>query len=113
LGVHLGAAQLDPDIAYLTAGHRRETPFARSWQVDAWLPFNIKRLRQALRQRGVAQVVVKKRGSPLQPEELIQMLRLKNVDRQNPPDETSRAERILFLTHLRGRPIVVICHPDR
>lgn len=113
LGVQLEAAQLDPDIAYLTSDYRIETPFARSWKVETWLPFGVKRLRQVLRQRGVTQVVVKKRGSPLQPEELIQALRLKNTHRQGLPDEADRAKRILFLTHLRGRPIVVICLPDR
>ena len=34
LGLELEAAQLDPEIAYLTADARVETPFARSWQVE-------------------------------------------------------------------------------
>ncbi len=101
LGQMLGAAQLDPDIAYLTADHRLTTPFARSWQVEAWLPFQLKRLRQTLRQRGVGKVIVKKRGSPLQPEELVHQLRLEG-DQQ----------RVIFLTHLRGRPIVIIAYPN-
>lgn len=103
LAATLEAAQLDPKIAYLTADDRRETPFARAWKVEEWLPFNLKRLRQVLRQRGVGKVTVKKRGSPLQPEELIHMLRLGAG--QDSRDE----ERVLFLTHLRGEPIVVIC----
>jgi SAM-dependent methyltransferase len=105
LGEQLQAAQLDPDIAYLTANHRSETPFARSWPVEAWFPFSLKRLRLELRQRGVTQVVVKKRGSPLQPEALIRSLRLKETDR------SGRFERVIFLTHLRGQPIVVLCLP--
>jgi len=105
LGEQLDAAQLDPDIAYLTADHRIETPFARSWQVEAWFPFSLKRLRHELRQRGVTQVVVKKRGSPLQPEALIRSLRLKDGDRSD------HAERVVFLTHLRGQPVVVLCLP--
>ncbi len=103
LGEQLDAAQVDPDIAYLTADRSIETPFARSWAVEAWLPFGIKRLREALRQLGVGRVVVKKRGSPMQPEELIQALRLK----------AGEEERVLFLTHLRGEPIVIICYPAR
>jgi hypothetical protein len=103
LGQALGAAQLDPDIAYLTAGKRAATPFARVWAVEDWLPFGLKRLRAALRERKVGRVTVKKRGSPMQPEELIRALRLKK-------DE--QGERVLFLTHLRGRPIVVICYPE-
>jgi SAM-dependent methyltransferase len=105
LGEQLEAAQLDPDIAYLTAEKRLETPFARCWQVEAWFPFSLKRLRAALRQRGVTKVVVKKRGSPLQPEALIRELRLKN------DHSSGRTERIIFLTHLRGQPIVVLCLP--
>lgn len=102
LGEQLGAAQLDPDIAYLTSHRRCETPFARSWAVDAWLPFGIKPLRQALKARRVGRVTVKKRGSPLQPEQLIDELRL---DPQQPE------QRLVFLTHLNGRPAAILCFP--
>ncbi len=97
LGAQLGAAQLDPDIAYLTADHLAPTPFARAWRVEDWFPFGLKRLRSALRQRRVGRVIIKKRGSPLQPEALIYDLRLKGDQ-----------ERVVFLTHLRGRPIVIL-----
>jgi hypothetical protein len=106
LSVQLDAAQLDVDIAYLTSDHLAATNFARAWAVDTWLPFGIKRLREVLRQRGVERVVVKKRGSPLQPEDLIRRLRLRRQSEGN-----GGADRVLFLTHLRGRPIVVICFP--
>jgi hypothetical protein len=107
LGAQLDAAQLDPDIAYLTSNQLTPTPFARIWAVEDWFPFSVKRLRSALRERNVGRVTVKKRGSPLQPEELIRLLHLKS---ENDP---SQAERVIFLTHLRGRPIVVICFPER
>ena len=97
LGLQLGAAQLDPDIAYLTAGQAIETPWARAWAVEAWFPFQLKRLREELRARRVGRVTIKKRGSPLQPEELISRLRLSG-------DES----RVIFLTHLRGKPIVIL-----
>jgi hypothetical protein len=42
-------------------------------------------------------VTVKKRGSPLQPEELIHDLRLEGEE-----------ERVLFLTHVRGRAVVLV-----
>ena len=98
LGNQLGAHQLDRDIAYLSADQINHNPFARVWKVEAWFPFNVKRLREYLRARGVGEVTVKKRGSPLQPEELIQMLRLGGDER-----------RVVFLTHLDGAPIVVVC----
>ena len=101
LAVQLNAYQMDPDIAYLTADTRIETPFARVWKIEDWFPFQLKRFRAYLRDRGVGQVVVKKRGSPLQPETLIRDLRLKGDK-----------NRIVFLTHLQGRPIVLICFPN-
>jgi hypothetical protein len=100
LGQELEAAQLDPHIAYLTAGQKKPTPFARVWAVEDWFPFGMKRLRAYLRHNDIGQIVVKKRGSPLQPEELIRDLRLKGAK-----------ERVVFLTQLRGRPIVIVCLP--
>ncbi len=102
LGQSLGAAQLDEDIAYLTSDQPLETPFARRWTVEDWFPFQLKRLRQALRQRRVGRVVVKKRGSPLQPEALIRDLRL-----------AGDQQRVVFLTHLRGRPVVILAFPPQ
>jgi len=97
LGAQLGAAQLDPEIAYLTADSLTETPFARVWQVEDWMPFQLKRLRTHLRECNIGRVTVKKRGSPIVPEELIQELRLEGEE-----------ERVLFLTQLKGKPIVII-----
>jgi len=100
LGDQLSVSQLDPDIAYLTADQENPNPFSRVWVVEDWLPFNLKRLREHLRARNVGQVTVKKRGSPLIPEELIRMLRLEGEN-----------QRVLFLTHLDGAPITIICFP--
>jgi SAM-dependent methyltransferase len=101
LAIRLNAHQLDPDIAYLTSHQRLPTPFARVWEIEAWFPFQLKRLRAYLRERSVGRVVVKKRASPLQPDALVRDLRLQGD-----------AERVVFLTHLRGRPIVVVCCPN-
>jgi hypothetical protein len=97
----LNAAQIDPEIAYLSGDQRKETPFARVWEVEAWFPFQLKRLRAYLRERQVGLVTVKKRGSPIQPEELIHSLRL-------PKDGPE--ERVVFLSQMKGRPIVVVCY---
>lgn len=91
LAAQLGARQLDADIAYLTAPDLRGTPFARAFAIEAALPFQLKRLRAALRERQVGVVTVKKRGSPLEPEALITQLRLSGPE-----------ERIVFLTHVMG-----------
>jgi hypothetical protein len=97
LGQMLQARQLDPSIAYLTTDGPVATPFGRGWEVEEWMPFGLKRLRAYLRQRNVGRVIVKKRGSPLEPEALAHGLRLKGDN-----------QRVLFLTQMRGKPIVVI-----
>lgn len=100
LSRQLNAAQLDEDIAYLTADVYQPTPFARAWEIETWLPFNLKHLRDYLRQRKVGRVTVKKRGSPLEPEALIRDLRLKGDQ-----------ERVIILTHFMGKPIVILALP--
>ena len=101
LGAQLDAVQLDAEIAYLTADEHVSTPFARAWQVEDWLPFQLKELRAYLRERNVGPITVKKRGSPITPEELIQDLRLEGG-----------IEKTLFLTQLRGKPIVIVAKPE-
>jgi len=101
IGTQLNAAQLDPEIAYLTANEYIPTPFARAWQVEDWLPFQLKNLRAHLREQNVGPITVKKRGSPITPEELIHDLRLEG-----------EVEKTLFLTQLQGKPIVVIAKPE-
>ncbi len=97
LAQRLDAIKLDPDIAYLTADELTDTPFARAYAVESFMPFNLKRLRAHLRTLNVGRVVVKKRGSPIDPQDLIRRLRLRG-----------ERERVLFLTHLDGRPVVII-----
>jgi len=99
LAARLGATKLDPDIAYLTADELTLTPFARAYAIDESMPFSLKRLRSRLRALGVGRVVVKKRGSPISPSELIRKLKLRGDQ-----------ERTIFLTHLDGQPSVLIGH---
>ena len=99
LAQDLDAAMLDETIAYLTAESKPDTPWARAWQILDWMPFQLKRLRRYLVERGVGSVTVKKRGFPLSPEELIARLRLKD----------GRASRILVMTRHEGKPIAIIC----
>jgi hypothetical protein len=100
LAAQLDAHQVDPDIAYLTADALTPTPFARAYALEDAFPFQLKRLREYLRARGVGQVTVKKRGSPLTPEQLIHQLRLSGSE-----------SRIVFLTHVQGKPFVLIGQP--
>jgi hypothetical protein len=98
LAALLGAAQLDAQIAYLTAAERRATPFARAWAVREWLPWSLKRLRRRLAALGAGAVTVKKRGSPLDTDQLARQLR---GDGPHPL--------VVVLTRLQVRPIAIIC----
>jgi SAM-dependent methyltransferase len=98
LANHIGAAQLDPTIAYLTAATRVSTPFARSWPILEWHPFQLKRLRARLRTLDAGPVTVKKRGSPLDTDALARQL--------SGPGARSL---VVTLTRMHGQPIAVIC----
>ncbi len=97
LAARLNARQIDPSIGYLTSETLTPTPFARAFAIEATLPFQLKRLRAALRARGVGQVTVKKRGSPLEPQALIRQLKLSGPE-----------SRIVFLTQVSGKPYALI-----
>ncbi len=99
LAADLNATMMDETIAYLTLDDRLETPWGRYWKVLDWMPFQLKRLRRYLVERGVGRVTVKKRGFPLAPEELIRLLRLRD----------GGDSRVLVMTRHRGAPIAIIC----
>lgn len=99
LARRIGAWMIDADIAYLTLDRMPESRFGRAYQVESWMPFNLKRLRAHLRHLDVGSVTVKKRGSPLEPEELRRRLRL-----------DGSGHRVVFLTRFAGDPIVIIGH---
>lgn len=100
LARQLRAHKIDAEIAYLTSDSLRETPFARSFAVQDFFPFQLKRLRHYLQERNIGQVVIKKRGSPLDLDHLRGQLRLRG-----------RNQCTLFLTHIQGRPSVIIAQP--
>lgn len=97
VGARLNAVKLDEDIAYLTGESLVETPFARAYRIEESHPFQLKRLRERMRALNVGRVTVKKRGSPLEPQALIRQLKL-----------TGSEEKTLVLTHVQGRPWVLI-----
>ena len=99
LAAHLDAALLEDTIAYLTLDRKLDTSWGRYWKVLDWMPFQLKRLRRYLAERGVGKVTVKKRGFPMSPEELIARLRLNKGDK----------ERVLVMTRHRGKPVAIIC----
>ena len=70
---------LDPTTAYLTSDRLVETPFAHAFEVRDVMPFSLKRLRSALRERDVGGVTIMKRGSAVDVEALRRDLRLKGT----------------------------------
>ncbi|MGH3489930.1 MAG: THUMP-like domain-containing protein, partial [Actinopolymorphaceae bacterium] len=63
----IGGALLHPKIAYLTSDRLVSTPFASAFRVVDVLPYDVKVLRRALREREVGTLTVKKRGVDLDP----------------------------------------------
>ena len=96
----LGATLVDPTIAYLTSDAPADSPWVSSYRVTDTLPFNLKKLRALLRARGVGRVVVKKRGSPIEPETLARQLR-----------GPGSGSAVVVVTRVAGAPTVLVCEP--
>jgi SAM-dependent methyltransferase len=94
----LDAWKLDPRIAFLAADRPLATPFGRLLRVEAALPWNLKRLRQLLRERRVGSVEVRKRGSAVDVDELTARLRLGGDGRAT-----------VVLTRVADRPWALVC----
>ncbi|RBY76370.1 class I SAM-dependent methyltransferase [Geodermatophilus sp. TF02-6] len=98
VAAELGATLVDPTIAYLTSDARGDSPWVASHRVDQVLPFNARRLRARLRARGVGRVVVKKRGSAIEPEALARQLR-----------GPGAGSAVVVLTRVAGAPTALVC----
>lgn len=96
-----GATLVDPTIAYLTSDALAETPWLSSYRITEVLPFNLKKLKAHLRSRGIGRVVVKKRGSPIEPETLARRLR-------GPGSDSA----VVVVTRVAGAPTVLVCAPS-
>ena len=84
----------------MIADERHVTPYAAAYEITDQLPFNVKKLKALLRERGVGTLTVKKRGSAVEPEEL-----RKKVKPQGPGSAT------VFLTRVAGAPTMLVGHP--
>jgi THUMP domain-like len=97
----LGAWKIDRRIGFLSADRPLETPFGRALVVETSLPWNLKRLRAALRSLGAGAVQVRKRGSAVDVEDLRRRLDLRG-DRQL----------TVVLTRVLDRPWALICREE-
>ncbi|CAL9479126.1 methyltransferase domain-containing protein [Streptomyces sp. NPDC090994] len=96
----VGGGLLDATIAYVTADALRPTPYATAYEITDLMPFNVKKLKALLRERGVGTLTVKKRGSAVEPEEL-----RRKVKPQGPHAAT------VFLTRVAGAPFMLVGAP--
>jgi len=101
LAEDIDASKIDDQIAYLTTDTRVETPFAISYQVLETMPFNLKALNRRLRELDVGELIIKKRGLSIDPEQFRHRLKY------GPGAQTVA----VVLTRIRNRPSVLICRP--
>lgn len=88
---------LDATIAYVSAQTLIPTPFGSWFEVLDVLPFGLKRLREVLRAHDAGQVVVKKRGTAVEPDVLRKQLKL-----------SGRREVTVVLTRSAGAQIAMV-----
>lgn len=88
---------LDRTIAYVTSDTLVPGDIADAYRVLDTLPFGLKRLRTALRERGVGRLTIKKRGTAVVPEQLRRQLDLRGD-----------AEATIVLTRVAGEQQVLV-----
>jgi SAM-dependent methyltransferase len=93
--------RIDPEIAYLSGEQEVTSPFLIGYRVLQIIPWSLKRLNSALRERGIGQVTIKKRGFPLTPEALRPKLKL-----------VGTAHATLICTHAQGQAVVVMAERE-
>ncbi|MFD9564744.1 methyltransferase domain-containing protein [Streptomyces sp. NPDC059994] len=93
---------IDETIAYVTSDEPYDSPFTTAYEITDELPFNMKKLKALLRERGVGILTVKKRGSAVEPEELRRKMKLQG-----------RGSATVFLTRVAGAPTMLIGRPVR
>ncbi len=91
-------ALADPRIAYITSDELHATPFARAYEIDAVMPFSLKKLRAALRERDIGVLTIKKRGFAADIDRLRRDLR-----------PGGSKECVLVLTRVGDAPSALIC----
>ncbi|MEU9332079.1 methyltransferase domain-containing protein [Streptomyces sp. NPDC048290] len=97
VAAEVGGGLIDPTIAYVTGDELVRTPYATAYEITDRMGFGVKRLKAVLRERGVGNLTVKKRGSAVEPEELRRMVK--------PRGEGAAT---VFLTRAGGAPVMLL-----
>ncbi|WP_434096480.1 THUMP-like domain-containing protein [Streptomyces mobaraensis] len=91
---------IDETIAYVTSDELHPTPYASAYEITDVLPFNLKKLKALVRERGIGVAVIKKRGSAVEPEELRKKLKLEGMN-----------SCVIVLTRVAGAPTMLLGQP--
>jgi SAM-dependent methyltransferase len=100
VAAEVGGTLADPRIAYITSDTLRPTPFATAYEIHDVMPFSVKRLRRALRERRAGTLTIKKRGSAVDVE------RLRHDLRPAGPEHVT-----VVLTRVGTSPHALLCQP--
>ncbi len=101
LADELGAWKLDELVAYLSSDHPVDTPFARRFLIHDQFPYQLKRLRAYLSQRGIGRLNIKRRRFPMTPDDLRSRLKLEGT-----------REATIVLTRIADKLSVLYCVPQ-
>jgi len=80
LARRVGGRMLDPTIAWITTDAAPSTPFGQAFRVREELPFDERKLKSALRERGIGTLEIKKRGVDIDPAAFRTRLSLKGAE---------------------------------
>ena len=103
IALEIGGAQMDPDVAYLTADDYYATPFAAAYRILDWMPFHLKNVQSWLRTNNRRVDVVKKRGVDLEPDEIRKKL--------SSPALADNTPAILVLMRRKEQTLAILCEP--
>lgn len=98
LGRRLGAWQIDPEIAFLSAGHELRTPFARTLRVLESAPWHERNFARKLAELRIGAADIRRRGLPGDVQQIHRRLGLHGPGRAT-----------VVITRHRGRPWGLIC----
>ena len=99
----LGAWQVDPKIAFLTADRPLRTPFGRCLEIQASMPFAVKALAAELRRLDISAIDIRRRGLAGDVDDLRRRL----LPRSSRPSPTRPAT--VVLTRVVNKPWAFVC----
>jgi SAM-dependent methyltransferase len=90
--------KIDHEVAFLTGDAAMETPFGRSLEILASLPWNLNRLKESLRALDIGSVDIRKRGSAVDVDDIQRRLKL-----------TGSRSATVVLTRVDNKPWAFVC----